>query len=461
MTIEEDMKNIENHTEIEEALEEAGDELSTYRDRRAQRHEKLQARHRSVLDQFLGEGPRYTAVLSTPPYYGALLVWAAYRAIESEGWQVERLLQYHEAEPVYFDIETSPEEMLNRVGDGQFLLSRGEERLILTINVLSRSMNTICAETQKLRQGTADYFVEEVNSVMQKENFYRGHILEFQGRLGFLKPETRDFEGVILDPEVKREIRDNTVGFLENGDTWRRFGIPVRRGVLLAGEPGTGKTILCKAILGEARGMTGILASAYHIDDNEYIRFLYSIARDLAPAIVVIEDIDILAQDRELFGYSRGPALLALLAEMDGITEQCGIVTVATTNHLETLDKALRQRPSRFDRVICLSLPDEAARRALIGKLTGRIPLAPDMQHYLARHTESTTPAQLQEMMYSLVIENRELITAEGLPEVTTDMLDGIIRRVRGTGNPRLGFITLDSEARREARAPYNQENKT
>ena len=112
---------------------------------------------------------------------------------------------------------------------------------------------------------------------------------------------------------------------------------------MLAGEPGTGKTIICRALMAEADGITCITTNGYALDDDDYVTTLYELAQDLSPCIVFIEDIDLIGQNRKEFGYMRGPALLSLLSEMDGVEEQQEIVTVATTNCPETLDKALSQ----------------------------------------------------------------------------------------------------------------------
>jgi len=135
----------------------------------------------------------------------------------------------------------------------------------------------------------------------------------------------------------------NTVDFLRRSDEWGKYGIPLKRGILLAGEPGTGKTIICRALMAEADGITCITTNGYALDDDDYVTTLYELAQDLSPCIVFIEDIDLIGQNRMEFGYMRGPALLSLLSEMDGVEEQQEIVTVATTNCPETLDKALSQ----------------------------------------------------------------------------------------------------------------------
>jgi ATP-dependent 26S proteasome regulatory subunit len=123
---------------------------------------------------------------------------------------------------------------------------------------------------------------------------------------------------------------------------------------------------------------------------------------------------------------------------MDGVEEQKEIVTVATTNCLATLDKALSQRPSRFDRVIKLSRPSKEQRQELVHRLCRRVPLEEDIQEYIAQKAESCTPAQLQEIVYSLVIQ----CPAEKL-ELPFDRsdVDHAISMINNKDRHPLGFI--------------------
>ncbi len=246
-----------------------------------------------------------------------------------------------------------------------------------------------------------------------------------------------------MDESTKKEIKANTIGFLKRRDLWDKYGISPRRGVLLAGEPGTGKTIICKALITEAEGITCINTSAYAMDADEYLTDLYELAEDLSPCLVFIEDIDLIGQNREEFGYQRGNALLSLLSVLDGIEEKKEIVTVATTNCLEMLDKALSQRPSRFDRVIKLTRPGFEQRSELVKRLCLKIPLGEELREYIAHKTEGCTPAQVQEVIHSLIIENS---VDESVPAVFSEQyIDYILSRINGRNGHRLGFLSASN----------------
>jgi cell division protease FtsH len=331
--------------------------------------------------------------------------------------------------------------------DGQMLVRKGELRLTVTVDINPKWRGCVQAEGLAKKKGEIHDFIQGVKTVAREQNFYRGKKLEFGGRIRFLNLPARAWESIILDRRIKDEIWANTIGFLANRERLKGHGIPPKRGVLLVGEPGTGKTLACKALMAGSPGLTCIMANAYALDEEEYITELYELAQDLCPCIVFIEDIDLIAQNRMEWGYSKGPALLSLLSALDGIEEHEQIVTVATTNCLEVLDKAIGQRPSRFDRVIELPRPSLEQRERLVNSICRRIPIDDDVQAYIARKTENYTPAQLQEVIYSLVIgyTQRNGSDEPGCLRFSTEEVDRAISKISGRNRHRLGFTLRDN----------------
>ena len=371
---------------------------------RERQRERLQRKNQEVIEEFLGKGVRGNLSGMLPRYYGGLLTWALHQYLEREGWEIADTLGYHGPEPVFAEVNDGSKTS-DLLVDGQMLLMKGDSRLIITVDMNPRSRASLMLEGPVEKKGKMTEFLNSVFTIAEKENFYRSRNVEFSGRIRFLDVEDKAWDSIIMDAETKAEIKANTVGFLRQRERWNQYGIPAKRGILLAGEPGTGKTIICKALMSEAEEITCITTNGYALDSDDYITELYELAEDLSPSMVFIEDIDLIGQNRMEFGYHRGPALLSLLAVLDGIEERKEIVTIATTNCLEILDKALSQRPSRFDRLIKLSRPSVEQRRELIGLLCQKIPLDAETQEYIARKAESCTPAQLQEIVYSLVIQ--------------------------------------------------------
>jgi len=426
-----------------DAMEEEDDEeleMSTMYDRFARRHERLQGKNKAAIEDFLGKGDRANAVAILPRYYGELLTWALQRHIEKEGWKVVRALSYHGREPVYIDVSTDCDKCENLLMDGQLLVERGDGHFIVTVDINLQWRNSVQVEGPAKRRKEIERFINEVKSITEKQNFYRGKKIEFGGRIHFLNIKDKSWDSIILDSAIKREIRSNTIDFLNKRKRWATYGIPQKRGILLAGEPGTGKTVICKALMAEADGVTCITTNAYGLSADEYITELYEMAQDLSPCIVFIEDIDLIGLNREEFHYQRGPALLSLLNVLDGVEEKQEIVTVATTNNPETLDRAISQRPSRFDRVVKLSLPSLEERKELIGLLCQKIPVDEPTQDYIARKAEHCTPAQLQEVIYSLAIERSEEQTESPDFIFSKDDIGRAISRINGRNRRQIGF---------------------
>lgn len=426
-----------------EAIEE--EQVSGPEGRQDRRHERLAGKNRAEAERFLGKGKRTYEVGIAPRYYGELLAWALKRHLDEDGWQVLQALGYRSREPVYIDVNTGRDHQVNLLIDGQMLVQKGGCRLIVTVDISLRWHNSILVEGSARAKRRVAAFVAGVMATASEQNFYRGKKVEFAGRLRFLDVPATSWDSIILDPQTKAEIRANTTGFLSRRELWDRYGIPPKRGIILAGEPGTGKTLICKAIMAEAEGITCITTNAYGLDADEYVTELYELAQDLSPCIVFIEDLDLIGQSRVEFGYQRGPALLSLLTVLDGVEERKEIVTVATTNCLDTLDKALSERPSRFDRVIRLAHPSLEQRRELVSLLSRKIPLDQGTQDYIARKAESCTPAQLQEIIYSLAIEGAGEMPGAPDFSFSRDHIDSTVSKINGRNRHRMGFCALDN----------------
>jgi cell division protease FtsH len=442
------METEDTVTEVDDEGEEQEEVTAGFISRLSDRHQRLGEKNKAVSDAFLGVGERAHDTGIVPKYYGELLTWALKRYMERENWQVVQTLGYRGTEPVYLDVSTGCNQRENLLMNGQLLLKNDVTCLIVTVDINLRWRNSILVEGPADRKQQIREFVVGVMETAHTNNFYRGRQIQYAGRIRFLDVKARSWDSIILDDDAKAEIQANTIGFLRRAHLWEKYGIPSKRGVLLAGDPGTGKTIICKALMAEAEGITCITTNGYSLDEDDYLTDLYELAGDLSPCIVFIEDIDLIGQNRHEFGYQRGNALLSLLAVLDGIEEKKEIVTVATTNCLDMLDKALSQRPSRFDRVIKLSRPTAPQRHELVSRLCRKIPFDEETQTYIAAHSEGCTPAQLQEIVNSLVIE-RVAASGKDLPEMTFSKgdLKQLIARINSGRQSRVGFILPDYRA--------------
>jgi cell division protease FtsH len=400
-----------------------------------------EAKNLRLIAVFLGEKVDRLTTTNFPLYYGALSAWALIHYLQAEGWDIVQTLSYQAQEPRYesFPVDYDKEE--NLPVDANLLIQKAEVHLMVGIEIAPglRSLFNIAGNPQHLKLAQA--LAAGVKLYAHEHNFYRGKKIEFNYLPRFLKVQSIPWSRVIVDDEVKREIRTHTLDFLNRKEFWRQYGIPLKRGVLLAGEPGTGKTLILKALLSEAAGITCITCQVSGLYLGDSFMDIYSMAEDLRPSLIVIEDLDLIGKTRDLF-ITQESALVSLLKVMDGIEAKEEIVTVATTNYLEILDKALKERPSRFDRVISLTLPNLEQRRALVQLHCPPIPLAQETQHYISKRTEGFSPAQIQEVLFSLVIENPtslQELDSTNLP-VGTEVIDRLIARIRGRPQRHLGF---------------------
>ncbi|AMU87209.1 MULTISPECIES: AAA family ATPase [Dehalococcoides] len=406
-----------------------------------QLHLKRQKKNQTDIDQFFSEAHRCYATVALENYYGDLLAWTVETYLKRAGWDIYCKLGYREDQPSYANIQISPETTLNLMTNGQILISRNETRLVLTLDGNCRGA-TLQLEAERGNQALLDDFAVQVEALAKKENFYKGKCISFGGVLRFLKPGSQSWDSIILEESVKDDIYLNSVQFLKQQDRLSRLGIPKKRGLLLAGEPGTGKTIVCKALMSGAKDITCITTDCYQLREAWYVDELYEIARELSPSIVFIEDLDLIGKSRDEYGNEAATPLSALLAALDGLETNLGVVTIATTNFLDSLDNALIRRPSRFDRVITLKRPDLSQRQEIINRLCRKIRLSPDARLYLARHSECYTPAQLQEVVFSLAIEcQTKSNTQNNLLQIGPADIDKALRHIYGIKNSHLGFI--------------------
>ncbi len=385
--------------------DEDGDESTVdYVNRRRQKETSAQDRLKALIKRTIGKGKAVDSTVIVPRYYSELMIWAAYRHMEVEGWKVNRTAGYHEPSPDYMDINISCSEKQNLIRNGTLVIERNEVSLAVTIDADFENNGVLLVTASASNKTAVEEFTAGVNKIIKEQNFYRGKKVLFHARVHFLEVSGKKWDDVILDESTKRSIWANTIGFLNNRDKLKEYGVPCKRGVLLVGEPGTGKTLACKALLAKAEGITCVLASVDVMDNPRYLQELFEFARDLSPSIVFIEDIDLIAQEREVFGYSRGSALLTLLSVLDGVEEKDGIVTIASTNCKDTLDKAISKRPSRFDRIIYFLKPALKQRTELITLLCKTVPMDARTREYLSGRTENFTPAQIQEVVYGLAM---------------------------------------------------------
>ncbi len=231
-----------------------------------------------------------------------------------------------------------------------------------------------------------------------------GEVLTFrEGRWGKSKElfdsiKSTTLENLVLPGVIKSEVIENVFGFFTSEETYLKYGLPWKRGLLFLGPPGNGKTHMIKGLANELGRPVLYVRSfnSQHGTAHDNIGRAFERARDLAPCLLVLEDLDALVDDNNRSYF---------LNEMDGFYSNRGILTVATTNHPERLDPAILERPSRFDRKFTFTLPAETDRFRYLsfqnGKLEDALQMKEATVQAVAQRTEGFSYAYLKELVLS------------------------------------------------------------
>jgi cell division protease FtsH len=240
--------------------------------------------------------------------------------------------------------------------------------------------------------------------------------------------------------EAEAELVE-VVDFLRNPEKYRRLGGRIPRGVLLTGPPGTGKTLLARAVAGEANAPFFSLSASEFVEaivgiGASRVRDLFAQAKEAAPAIVFIDELDAIGRSRTsgVAGFSGGndereQTLNQILTEMDGFDASTGVIVIGATNRPEILDPALL-RPGRFDRRVAVQLPDRDGREEILRVHTRGVPLAPTID---IRRIAASTPGMSGADLANLVNEAALLAARRNHTSVEeSDFTDALERIVLG-----------------------------
>jgi cell division protease FtsH len=267
--------------------------------------------------------------------------------------------------------------------------------------------------------------------------------------------QTVTFKDVAGIEEAEQELVE-VVDFLRNPDKYRRLGARIPRGVLLAGPPGTGKTLLARAVSGEANVPFFSASASEFIEaivgiGASRVRDLFQQAKEAAPAIIFVDELDAIGRSRGgpgggLGGHDeREQTLNQILTEMDGFDSDANVIVLGATNRPEVLDPALL-RPGRFDRRIFVQPPDAAGRAAILRVHTRSVPLADDVD---LDRLASTTPGMVGADLANLANEAALLAARRGHDKVHYhDFTDALERIVLGAERK---VLITDEDRRRIA----------
>ena len=274
----------------------------------------------------------------------------------------------------------------------------------------------------------------ELESAVNAARCYRGKILSldedthYQGlskgiTVHRLPPVGR--EDVIL-PEATLKLLDrNVLNFIGSRPQLRRLGQSSRKGILLYGPPGTGKTHTIRYLASNLPDHTTLIITAAQVT---LLSHYMSLARLLQPTMVVIEDVDLIARDRNEMGPCEESLLNNLLNEMDGLKEDADILFILTTNRPEQLESALANRPGRIDQAIEVPLPNDVGRTKLVRLYGKGLPLDDTLVAEATQRTKGVSAAFIKELMRrvaqaSIARDGGAAVESRDIGEALDDML--------------------------------------
>ena len=247
------------------------------------------------------------------------------------------------------------------------------------------------------------------HSYLQKQKFFAdGEIIQ--------NDRIYTWDDIILPEEIKRAVHMHLEGFLRNQTRLRSLGVKPRRGLIFAGPPGTGKTLLGK-VLADTMDVSFVWVTPRHIRNPASFEEILSVARLVTPTVLFLEDLDLFGEERH---SNKWLGLGELMNQLDGVVDNCDIAVVATTNRLDVVENALRNRPGRFDRVVAFEAMDSQCRTRMLRRLLKKARITEDDFSHLVTRSEDYTGAQLQELvntLYMLAAELEQINPIEMLPE--------------------------------------------
>jgi hypothetical protein len=293
-------------------------------------------------------------------------------------------------------VPVSPTETRSVLEEGYYPAHRGDTPLV--VGVAQRDKLEVWIHLRRTDVALGETLFEQIEACPGQ---YHGQVLGLtdEGFPYFLTvPETRFAEDVILEPTIQDEIERHVLRFAERESAYREAGLPFRRGVILGGPPGVGKTQVFRALTHALAGRYAVVwITPGTISWQCTVADVFAFARMLRPVLLLWEDLDLTVQDRSAHASNR--ELGELLAQLDGPESADGIITCASTNDVASLDKALSARPSRFDRVLHMGPPGVVARLRMLRRFASRIErLQADLTE-VAEQTDGLTGADLRELV--------------------------------------------------------------
>jgi len=355
-----------------------------------------------ALDSWLeaeGRSMEIVGVVSDQPFFAVSLSGLATPA------RLRRTEAPQEGPVPYTNAVLEADRVIPCIQSGLLLVNDLEERLAVLVQGPRREspFSKVTVEVMAGDQARAESFLAELRRTMRTKSVYRGRVVSLkQDRMGNVQVEFHRLakvsrEGIILPEKLLERIERQTIRFSEHSKALREQGRHLKRGILLHGPPGTGKTLTAMYLAEAMRGRTVILLTGRGLGA---IQQSCAFARALQPAIVILEDVDLVAEERTMREPAcSSPLLFELLNEMDGLSDDADILFLLTTNRPALLEPALAARPGRIDQAFEVPVPDEGCRKRLFELYARGLKLGATSFDGFVKRTEGASAAFIRELL--------------------------------------------------------------
>ncbi|MFN8222675.1 MAG: AAA family ATPase [Gaiellales bacterium] len=349
------------------------------------------------------------------------------------GLTLADLIQGHEwhvtvGAPAYVNAAVGPGETLACLATAVLLISGPEGPLAAFVQHRhDHAGESLSLEVVSAREGASSTFVADLRRLMELHDVYRGKVLTVTAdpmrgtKLEFMERPAVGTDDLILPEGVLEAVHRNVVEVSAHREALVAAGRHLSRGVLLWGPPGTGKTHTVRYLTAIRADATVIIVSGAALGSaGSFV----TMARRLQPAMLVLEDVDLVAQERTFGPFGVGsPVLFELMNQMDGLVGDADLAFVLTTNRADALEPALAARPGRIDLALEIPLPDAVARRRLLDLYSRGLDTEIDSPDAIVERTEGVTASFVKELLRAAALR----ATIAGRAKVTDDDVAAVL----------------------------------
>lgn len=326
--------------------------------------------------------------------------------LENEGYHETKI-----APPSYEDVDIGDDEHVRCFACTCLWLIRNKEQEMVLLFGVAEMHGTPAGYRLEIAVAPdgdtkiVDDIYASIDEGLRKSSCYRGKVLSLEqpdhcgdNSTGIAVHQLKSVSAdeLILSDKTRAMVERNVIEFISMRDRLAEGGQNLHKGLLFHGPPGTGKTHCIRHLIGALEDHTTFLVAA---DSLGLLEQYMQLARLLEPAIIVLEDVDLIARHRHELGVGQESLLNVLLNEMDGLQSDARIIFILTTNAPEEIESALAARPGRIDQAIEFPLPDEENRKALIHLYKGECEIEEADINDLARRTKQSSAAFIKELM--------------------------------------------------------------